>query len=187
MSTPPPIEREVKLRFADVREARDAVAGLGATPLRDRRLQEDCLLDSATGELRQRRSALRVRMEAGQSRVTFKGPVQPGPMKIREEHETLVGDGDVLLRVFAELGFRPWFRYQKFREEFSLPEVIVAIDETPIGVFVELEGSEKGIDEVAGRLGRGRPDYILGSYYTLFDQWQRQRGSQRTDMVFDPS
>ena len=124
MPTPHPIEREVKLRFPGVADARDAVAALGATPLRDRRLQEDCLLDTETDDLKQRRSALRVRMEAGQSRVTFKGPVQPGPMKIREEQETLVGDGDVLLRVFAELGFRPWFRYQKYREEFSLPEVV---------------------------------------------------------------
>jgi adenylate cyclase class 2 len=175
----------VKLRFTDVAEARAAVAALAATPLRDRRLQEDCLLDTDHDDLKRRRSALRVRMEAGQSRVTFKGPIQPGPMKVREEHETLVGDGDVLLRVFAELGFRPWFRYQKYREEFSLPEVVVAIDETPVGVFVELEGSEAGIDAVAGRLGRCRADYILSSYYTLFDQWRREHDSPRTDMVFD--
>jgi adenylate cyclase class 2 len=186
MPTPPPIEREVKLPFADVDAARQAVSGLGATPLRDRRLQEDCLLDTASEELRNRRSALRVRMEAGKSRVTFKGPVQPGPMKVREEHETVVGDGDVLLRIFHELGFRPWFRYQKFREEFSLPEVIVAIDETPVGVFVELEGSEAGIDQVATRLGRTRADYVLSSYYVIFDRWRRAHGRADTDMLFEP-
>ena len=185
MSTQPPIEREVKLRFPGVAEARTAVAALGATPLHDRRLQEDCLLDTETEQLRRRRSALRVRMEGGQSRVTFKGPVQPGPMKVREELETMVGDGDVLLRVFAELGYRPWFRYQKYREEFSLPEVVVAIDETPVGVFVELEGSEAGIDQVATRMGLTRADYVLSSYYGLFDEWRRANGSSRTDMVFD--
>lgn len=185
MPAPHPIEREIKLRYGSLAEARAAVSALGASPLRDRRLQEDCLLDTAANDLRSRRSALRVRMEAGQSRVTFKGPVQPGHMKIREEHETLVGDGDVLLRILAEVGFRPWFRYQKYREEFALPDVIVAIDETPVGVFVELEGSEAGIDEVAGRLGRARGDYVLSSYYTLFDEWRRATGSARTDMVFD--
>ena len=57
---------------------------------------------------------------AGKSLVTFKGPPQASPMKLREEHETVVSDGDVLKKVFAELGFQPWFRYQKYREEFAL-------------------------------------------------------------------
>jgi adenylate cyclase class 2 len=184
---PVPIEREIKLRFASAQEARAAVAALGASPLGDRRLQEDCLLDTDAQTLRARRCALRVRTESGRSRVTFKGPVQPGPMKIREERETLVGDGEVLLRIFAELGYRPWFRYQKYREEFSLPGVVVAVDETPIGVFVELEGTEAGIDEAAARMGRSRNDYVLLSYYTLFDEWRRAEGSTKPDMVFDGS
>ena len=41
------IEREIKLRFPNAAEARAAVLAAGATPLRDRRLQNDCLLDTA--------------------------------------------------------------------------------------------------------------------------------------------
>ena len=93
-------------------------------------------------------------MENGKSRLTFKGPVQPGLMKIREELETVVGDGDILLRVLKELGLHIWFRYEKYREEFAHEDVIVAIDETPVGIFVELEGSEPGIASMAEALGR---------------------------------
>ena len=75
-------------------------------------------------------------------------------MKLREELETVVGDGEVLLRVFEELGLHVWFRYEKYREEFSHEDVIVAIDETPVGVFVEIEGSEQGIADMAAALGR---------------------------------
>ncbi len=182
-----PVEREVKLPFGSADEARAAVAGLEATPLHPRRLQDDRLLDTPGDDLKARRCALRVRLEGGQSRLTFKGPVQPGPMKIREELETSVGDGVLLLRVLAELGFRPWFRYQKYREEFALPDLVVAIDETPIGVFVELEGSEKAIDETAARLGRTRADYVLGSYFTLFQQWRAAHGGTVPHMVFDAS
>src|SRR5262245_6859756 len=103
------LEREVKLRFSSPEEARTAVLATGATPLRGRRLQEDCLLDTPDEILRLRRCVLRVRVECGKSRVTWKGPVQVSSMKVREELETIVGDGEVLLRIFAELGYRPWF------------------------------------------------------------------------------
>ena len=72
-------------------------------------------------------------------------------MKVREEIETVVGDGDILLRVLKELGLHVWFRYEKYREEFAHEDVIVAIDETPVGIFVEIEGSEHGIAAMAER------------------------------------
>lgn len=179
------IEREIKLKFDSADEARAAILAAGATPLHGRRLQGDALLDTDDEQLRRRRCVLRVRMENGKSRVTFKGPVQPGPMKIREEHETLVGDGEVLLQIFGELGLHVWFRYEKYREEFALEDVVVAIDETPVGVYVEIEGGEQGIDTMAAALGRTRDDYILDSYRSLFLQHRDTCGLSASDMVFD--
>jgi adenylate cyclase class 2 len=181
----PSLEREVKLRFKSAEEARAAVERAGATPLRGRRLQEDCLLDNANEDLRARCCALRVRSEGGKSRLTFKGPVQPSSMKLREEHETVAGDADVLLRILDELGYAPWFRYQKYREEFTLEDVIVAVDETPVGTFVELEGSESGITKVATLLERTPSDYVLDSYRTLFVAWERAQGKSGGNMVFE--
>jgi adenylate cyclase, class 2 len=178
------IEREIKLRFTDPETARLAVLAAGATPLHGRRLQEDCLLDTADECLRMRRSVLRVRMESGRSRLTFKGPVQPSEMKVREELETIVGDGPLLLRVFEELGFRTWFRYQKYREEFALDDVIIAVDETPVGTFVEIEGGERGIEATAEALGRRACDYVLDSYRGLFVQHCHERGLPVTNMLF---
>ena len=179
------LEREVKLRFESPDAARAAVARTGATPLRGRRLQEDCLLDTADDSLRRRRCALRVRMEASKTFLTFKGPVQASVMKLREEIETVVGDGPVLLRLLEELGFRVWFRYQKYREEFALDDVIIAIDETPVGTFVEIEGGDRGIAEMAEALGRGTADYLLDSYRGLFVTHCTERGIPVTDMLFD--
>jgi adenylate cyclase, class 2 len=178
------IEREIKLRFASADEARERVLSIGATPLRGRRLQEDCLLDTQQDALYRRRCVLRVRCECGRSLLTYKGPVQPGPMKLREEHETVAADGDTLLHILEELGLRVWFRYEKYREEFSLEDVVIAIDETPVGTFVEIEGGEDHIHATASALGKTPADYITDSYRTLFLQHRAAHGLPNGDMVF---
>jgi adenylate cyclase class 2 len=179
------LEREIKLRFEHAVDARAAILATGAAPIRARRLQEDCLLDTLDDALRERRCALRVRMESGRTLLTFKGPVQPAAMKVREELETVVGDGPLLVRILENLGFHVWFRYQKYREEFALEDVIVAVDETPVGTFVEIEGGDRGITEMADALGRTPGDYLLDSYRGLFVKHCEQRGLPITDMLFD--
>src|SRR5437868_13576149 len=98
------IEREIKLAFESAEAARAAVLASGATPLHGRRLQEDCLLDTANDDLRRRRSALRVRQDGGRCVLTFKGPVQQATVKVRQELETIVGDRTLLLATPGELG-----------------------------------------------------------------------------------
>jgi adenylate cyclase, class 2 len=179
------LEREIKLRFDSVDAARAAVLATGARPIHSRRLQEDYLLDTADDVLFRRRCVLRVRMESGKSLLTFKGPVQPSDMKLREELETVIGDSTLLLRILEELGLHVWFRYEKYREEFALDDVIVAVDETPVGTFVEIEGGARGIGEMAVALGRGPSDYLLDSYRGLFTEHFRRLGRPVTDMLFD--
>ena len=186
MTTTTPVEREIKLRYDTAEEARAAIIAAGATPLHGRRLQEDALLDTDDEQLRRRRCVLRVRTEGGKSRLTFKGPVQPSSMKVREEIETVVGDGEALLQVLHELGLHVWFRYEKYREEFCHEDVIVAIDETPVGVFVEIEGGEAGITTMAEALGRHPADYLLESYRGLFLTHRDAFRIAGRDMVFEP-
>jgi adenylate cyclase class 2 len=185
MATATNVEREVKLSFDSADAAREAIIAAGGLPLLGRRLQEDALLDNADNGLRDRGCALRIRMENGKSRITFKGPIQDSTMKVRDEFETVVGDGVLLLRIFEELGYQVWFRYEKYREEFAHEDVIVAVDETPVGVFVEIEGSESGISAMAAAMDRTPGDYILDSYRGLFLQHLAARGLPGADMVFD--
>ena len=97
----------------------------------------------------------------------------------------VAGDGDALLHLFEELGFHVWFRYQKYREEFGYENVIVAVDETPMGAFMELEGSEQGIVDLAERLGRSAADYVLDSYRGLYVKHCEEHGMPIGDMLFD--
>ena len=106
-------------------------------------------------------------------------------MKVREELETMVGDGELLLRTFEQLGFRVWFRYQKYREEYAYEDVIVAVDETPVGTFVEIEGSERGITGMAAALSRSPADYVIDSYRGLFVRYCQDHGLPDRDMLFE--
>ena len=179
-----PLEREIKLRFESPEAARAAVAAAGATPLRPRRLQSDVLFDTEQRALSARGQVLRVRIEDGHSYVTFKSPAEHPTLKLREEIETGVEDGQRLVTILLRTGFRIWFRYEKYREEFALDEVIVAIDETPVGTFIEIEGSDRGIVAAVDALGRGPADFIIDSYRTLFVRHCNERGVPVGDMVF---
>lgn len=183
---PDTVEREVKLAFASADEARAAVASLGASPVRSRRLQDDRLLDAPDGRLRSAGITLRVRVEGDRdtATVTLKGPAEADLMKVREEIETGVVDGMLLLRMLERLGFVIWFRYQKFRAEFARDGVVIAVDETPVATFVELEGDRGGITRLAAALGRTPDDYIVDSYRQLFVRHCRARGLPAAEMMF---
>ena len=179
-----PLEREVKLRYSEPVEAREAILETGARLTRKRRLQQDCLLDTNDGTLKRQNLTLRVRVESEQATVTFKGPPIPSTMKLREELETPVGDGSTVLRMLERIGFTIAFRYEKYREEFRSGDVIVAIDETPIGTFVELEGSSQGIEALTVQLGRAQSDYITETYYELFMQTGNPETTASPHMIF---
>jgi adenylate cyclase class 2 len=126
-----------------------------------------------------------VRREA---RLTHKGPPEPGKHKSREELELTATDPATLAAIFERLGFQRVFRYEKYRTEFQREKTgTVTLDETPIGVYLELEGPPAWIDRTAHLLGFGQSDYILDSYGRLYVTWCERQGRTPTDMVFHPT
>ena len=99
------LEREIKLVFRERRR------GAQGRPCRRRRAAAGPPAPGRLPPRHARRSTaaapvlLRVRMECGKTLLTFKGPVQSSPMKLREEMETVVGDGPPPAQVLEELGF----------------------------------------------------------------------------------
>ena len=182
------VETEIKLAVADVAGFRAKLAALAPAERAGRHFEDNFVLDDAAGSLRGGGRVVRIRIAGGAAILTYKGSSRPdGPFKSREELETTVGDGRVALQIFGELGLRVRFRYQKYRQEYSLGGVVLSLDETPLGSFVELEGSEAEIRRVAGALGYDEGSFLRDSYYALQARACRERGEAVTDLVFsDP-
>jgi adenylate cyclase, class 2 len=211
-------ETEIKLRVEDVELFRRELGRLGARLVRrgsGRVHESNMLFDTAEEDLRRRGELLRIRRETqvgSNSKhvgtavervlVTLKRPVRSGPdvgkigsrprrHKIREEIELEVTDAPLMTRIFEALGMSGWFRYEKFRTTYRLPEsrrwakgLLIELDETPIGTFVELEGPPGAIDRAAKELGFGKRDYIVMNYLTLYRAECRRRGKEPGNMVF---
>jgi adenylate cyclase class 2 len=120
--------------------------------------------------------------------LTFKGPATAVKYKSREELEVAVDQGGLLKTILARLGFQPAFCYQKYRAEFRRDAGGIAmLDETPIGVFLELEGAPRWIDRTARLLGFSEADYLTASYWGLYVDWCAQNRRQPSHMLFTRS
>jgi len=60
----------------------------------------------------------------------------------------------------------------------------LVLDETPIGVWAELEGPTEWIDAMLARLGVDVDRCLTDSYGTLFLNWKSQSGSSAENMSF---
>jgi adenylate cyclase, class 2 len=179
-------EIEVKLPFASAGEALDRLVRLGARTVRPRRFEDNLLLDRDQDPLKDTDRLLRIRVEGDRTLLTFKAPIEGHRRhKVREEIETAVGDPGALRRVLEQLGFTVRWRYQKYRTVFALEDLEIALDETPLGVYVELEGPPGSIDRIAGRLGFPPDRYVTATYRDLHERAASERGVAPGDLLLD--
>lgn len=184
-------EIEIKLRVASVDQL--TAAGLILKLETARHFEDNWLFDAADGTLSARQAILRVRRVGDRGVLTFKektpddAPVSQ--FKERVEIETAIDDPENAVAILKRLGYRAWFRYQKYRTIYraELPTggaLDVMFDETPIGDFVELEGEEEALAEAVRLLGVTREEYIFDSYLALQIRHCEDKGKALEDMVF---
>ena len=207
-----PRETEIKLKIEDAKALGRRLKQLGARPVgpgQGRVHEENVIFDTPQGGLAKHGQLLRIRTETRKAKkekprvvLTFKRPVAraavsaadhppDGFHKVREEIEMEVTDARALTTIFEGLGMKGWFRYEKYRTTFQLPAsktwargLLIELDETPIGTFVELEGPAAAIDRAAQELGYSKRDYVLKNYLSLYVEECRRRGEPPVDMVF---
>jgi len=182
------VEIEVKFRVADTAALEEKLRSLGFRCVTPSTFERNVLYDTPDRRLRAQQSILRIRRYGDRWVLTHKcltADNDPAARhKRRIETETEVADGEALGTVFTQLGYAPAFTYEKYRTEYADTTGHCVLDETPIGVFAELEGPPDWIDTVSGRLGLDSAQLSTLSYGRLFDLWREETGSAATDLTF---
>jgi len=181
---------EIELKFAvdDVERFRARVHSLGLKLITPRTFEANTLYDTPERDLRVRRQILRLRDYAGRSVVTHKRVASTDAdarFKVRIETESVIEDPAALAEIFTQLGYKPVFRYEKYRTEWDAGAGHVFLDETPIGTYAELEGPPEWIESMREQLGVRPEQCTTESYGMLFLDWKGRMHSPAENLTFD--
>jgi adenylate cyclase class 2 len=187
-------EIELKFLIADAAALEAQLPALGFHLDTPRTFEQNTLYDTPERRLRETQQILRIRQYGNLWTVTHKRPdtVDGDPRyKIRIETETHVDDAPAIAEIFCQLGYCAMFRYEKYRTEWSHPTedavspLHLVIDETPIGIYGELEGPTVWIDRMLEALHIAPADCTTKSYGKLFLDWKARMGSSAENLTFD--
>ncbi len=140
----------------------------GGRKVEDFAFEDNLLFDTEENRLMHNGSALRLRRRGERAWLTFKGPILSDPeFKMREEVEVSVEDFERAKKILERIGFRAKFRYQKYTAKYVMGGVLLSLDRTPIGNFVELEGEREEVQRVREILGLSAVEPVRKDYITL--------------------
>ena len=109
--------------------------------------------------------------------LAFKGPARSSNMMDREEIEAEV-DQEKMKEILMRIGLKPTKVAQKYRTRFMFDsgKGEVTVDETPIGNYIEIEGTEDFILSMTKKLGFTQKDHIVKSYGKLASEFYEAKG-----------
>lgn len=180
------LEIEVKVAVPNFRQFRRKLRETGFRVKHRRVFERNTIFETEPPSLRPSGCLVRVREAGSRFTITYKGPATVSKHKSREEVEFSVSDAEAAYTFLVRLGYHPHFVYEKYRTEYSdaASGGVITLDETPIGIYAELEGSEKWIDSSAKILGIADKEYIIDSYGALYLTWCEREGINPGHMKF---
>jgi predicted adenylyl cyclase CyaB len=164
---------------------RQALARAGGQLRQAETFEDNSVLDDEARSLAASGRLLRLRRVEETNLLTFKGPARfAAGVKTRSEFEIAVTDGEQVLAILGALGFRPVRRYQKRRETWRLGTTTVALDTTPVGCFVEVEGEGNALATIAASIGLDPSSAVHGTYLDLWTSYRAAHPEAPADMLF---
>jgi adenylate cyclase class 2 len=171
-----PAKLETELKFPLPRPAPIGrrLRQLGFTIHRPRTREQNWIFGNSRDRL------LRLRRSGRRWLLTAKGPRLAGELKRRAEIEIEVADGPALLRLLT-LALGVEVTYTRRRTVFTRPRQAgeIAWDETPFGIYLEIEGAAAWVRRTAAALGLEPAQAESRSYPELYATARRPKARRR--------
>lgn len=170
------IEIEKKYRLKSAERAQLSARLMEAGAVRENEEFEENVIYTG-GNLDPHKSVLRLRRIDDKAVFTYKERFpSSSAIKHQREEETRVEDATALAAILEVLGYAPALVYEKRRETWRLRGAVVVIDELPFGLYAEIEGAEKAIEEVERLLGLEGAEAEMATYPQLTEQYGERNG-----------
>lgn len=185
------VEIEAKMKVESLQVVRSRLQELGAS--RMAAFEElNIFFDAADRALLAAGNGLRVRVkrnaDTGKEKyiMTFKGPLQKGDLKSREEVEMEVQGAEEATKMLACLGFQKTLSFEKRRESWKMDGCEIELDELPhLGTYVEIEGpDDAAVMAVRQKLNLGDRALIKTGYIALLSDYLQKRGISSREIRF---
>ncbi|MCX6707691.1 MAG: class IV adenylate cyclase [Candidatus Woesearchaeota archaeon] len=170
-------EIEVKIKIDSIEDIKKKLRKLGGKE--SERIFEDAeYFDFEDDRIKKKDSVIRLRNGV----LAFKGPARTSNMMDREEIEIKV-DEKKMKEIFLKIGLKPRKVIQKYRTTFMFDngKGEVVVDETPIGDYIEIEGTEEFIFSMTKKLGCTPKDHIVKTYGYLAREFYGAKGIKTDD------
>lgn len=179
-------ELEVKFFVPGLELVQGRLQALGARLEQARVHEINLRFDTPAGDLQRAHQVLRLRRDTA-NHLTFKGPTQIREgIQQRQELEFTVSDFAAARALLEALGYQVVWVYEKYRQVYVLEAALVALDETPLGYFVEIEGPDSASIQAAAKcLNLDWEARILESYAVLFERARTVYGFTFRDLRFE--
>jgi len=179
-------EIEVKFLLKDYSALMQKISDLQLRCSQERIHEFNLRYDLPDGSLVAKKQVLRLRKDT-QARLTFKGPgIMEQDVLTRKEIEVVVSDFDATNRLLEALGYQVIMMYEKFRANYLMDKLVLSVDETPLGLFIELEGeSPAQVRRAADALGLDWDARINLSYSALLNIFNQSTGHTFRDLSFE--
>lgn len=178
-------EIEVKFLLKDYSVLMQKISDLQLPCSQERIHEFNLRYDLPDGSLVAKKQVLRLRKDT-QARLTFKGPgIMEQDVLTRKEIEVEVSDFDATNRLLEALGYQVIMMYEKFRANYLMDKLVLSVDETPLGLFIELEGeSPAQVRRAADALGLDWDARINFSYSALLNIFNQSTGHTFRDLSY---
>lgn len=174
-------EIEVKVPVKDFRRIKSILKKINAEKIKKFTKEKNILFDHEVLKLKEKDWVFRIRKFGKENILTLKTKKKGKKgFKVREEINLKFENFNKMLKLLKKIGFYESFYYEKFREEYRYKGLLISLDKTPVGNYVEIEGIYNEILDFLKILGLKLEQTLALSYLQIFRMFNKKENK----MVF---